>query len=100
MVFLATPFLGSTAATQAQWAVVVNGIMGEQTSNQLIQDLEKSNDFVRQRVQVFSEIANSKSVRLPIHCFFETKKTQMLSRVLPRNLARRLPIGFTRKIVS
>ena len=55
--------------------------MGEQASDQLMQDLER-NHFVRQRVRKFTEIANAKAVRLPLYCFFETRETKMLRRIL------------------
>ncbi|RYP57001.1 hypothetical protein DL770_010782 [Monosporascus sp. CRB-9-2] len=65
IVFLGTPFQGSDAARQAQWQVVVGGILGEQTSDHLIQDLEQKHHFVRQRVQKFTEIANADSAFAP-----------------------------------
>jgi hypothetical protein len=99
-VFLATPFCGSDATAQAQWLVTVKGIMGEQSSDRLVRDLEEKHDFVLQRVQKFAEIANANSVRLPIHCFFETKKTELLRKLLSRSLAARLSSGYTYKIVG
>jgi hypothetical protein len=84
-VFLATPFCGSDAAAQAKW---------------LVRDLEEQHDFVRQRVQKFAEIANAPSVRLPVNCFFETKKTELLRKLLSQNLAARLSSRRTRKIVG
>ncbi|RYP16975.1 hypothetical protein DL765_004817 [Monosporascus sp. GIB2] len=62
VVFLGTPFRGSDAARQAQWQVVVGGILGEQTSDHLVRDLEQKHHFVRQRVQKFTEIANADSL--------------------------------------
>ncbi|KAK0711611.1 hypothetical protein B0H67DRAFT_296663 [Lasiosphaeris hirsuta] len=99
IVFLATPFHGSDAAKQARWHVLVAGIMGEQASKQLIQDLEQKHDFVRQRVQKFTEIANAEAVRLPLSCFFETRKTEMLRRILSRGWAKKLSTGVTHKIL-
>jgi hypothetical protein len=99
-VFLATPFCGSVAAAQAQWLVTVKGIIGEQSSGQLIRDLEEKHDFVRQRVQKFAEIANASSVRLPVYCFFETQKTELLRKLLSRSLAARLSSSHTYKIVG
>ncbi|RYO95238.1 hypothetical protein DL764_007723 [Monosporascus ibericus] len=61
VIFLGTPFQGSDAARQAQWQVVVGGILGEQTSDHLVRDLEQKHHFVRQRVQKFTEIANADS---------------------------------------
>ncbi|VBB80786.1 Putative protein of unknown function [Podospora comata] len=99
IVFLATPFQGSDAAKQARWQVLVKGIMGEQASDKLIQDLEQKHDFVHQRVQKFAEIANAKAVQLPLSCFFETRKTEMLRRILSPRWAKRLPWSVTRKIL-
>ncbi|KAK4663369.1 hypothetical protein QC763_0097850 [Podospora pseudopauciseta] len=99
IVFLATPFQGSDAAKQARWQVLVKGIMGEQASDQLIKDLEQSHDFVHQRVQKFAEIANAKAVQLPLSCFFETRKTEMLRGILSPGWAERLSRSSTRKIL-
>ena len=99
IVFLATPFQGSDAAKQARWQVLVTGIMGNQASDRLIQDLEQKHDFVLQRVQKFAEIVNAEAVRLPVQCFFETKKTEMLNRILSRGWAKRLSTGVTHKMV-
>jgi hypothetical protein len=74
--------------------------MGEQSSHQLIRDLEEKHDFVRQRVQKFAEIANAGSIRLPVYCFFETQKTELLRKLLSRSLAVRLPFSYTHKIVG
>ncbi|GAB1317484.1 AB hydrolase-1 domain-containing protein (Fragment) [Madurella fahalii] len=71
VVFLATPFYGSDAAKQARW----------------------------QRVQKFTEIVNAEAVRLPLYCFFETRKTEMLRRILSRGWAKRLATGVTHKIL-
>lgn len=97
--FLATPFHGSDAAKQAQWQVLVAGIMGKQASDQLIKDLEQKHDSVRQRVQKFAEIANAKAVKLPLSCFFEIRETEMLKGILSSGWAKRLSRSVTRKIV-
>ncbi|RDW57811.1 hypothetical protein BP5796_12612 [Coleophoma crateriformis] len=86
-VFLATPFSGSGAATQAKWLVTVKGILGEQSSDQLVRNLEEKHDDVLQLVRKFAEIANDDSVRLPVQCFFETRKTTLLRKLLPPSLA-------------
>ncbi|KAK7749758.1 hypothetical protein SLS53_000337, partial [Cytospora paraplurivora] len=86
-VFLATPFRGTDAAVQAQWLVTIKGIMGEQSSDQLIRDLEARHDFVQQRVQRFAEIARAESIQLPVCCFYETQKTKLLRKVLPGLIA-------------
>jgi hypothetical protein len=73
--------------------------MGEQASDQLIQDLEQKHDFVRQRVQKFTEVANAEAVRLPMSCFFETRKMELLRRLLSRGWAKKLSTDVTHKIV-
>ncbi|KAI1416956.1 hypothetical protein F5Y13DRAFT_102746 [Hypoxylon sp. FL1857] len=83
IVFLATPFFGTDAARPASWLVVVKGIMGKEASNQLIKDLEERHAFVRERVQKFAEIANDSFIRLPIWCFYETRKTKIAKKILP-----------------
>ncbi|KAK7959731.1 uncharacterized protein PG986_004585, partial [Apiospora aurea] len=85
-VFLATPFAGTDAAQPASWLVTIKGIMGEDASNSLIQDLQQNHNRVDERVQKFAEIALS--IMLPVRCFFETKKTDIYRKVLPTRLAR------------
>ena len=99
VVFLATPFQGADAHNEARWQVVVGSIMGQQTSDRLVNDLDQRHDFVLQRVQKFAEVANANSVRLPLHCFYETKETEMLKGVLPSAWATTLSTRFTYKIV-
>ena len=79
-IFLATPFRGSDAATEARWQVVVGGIMGEQTSQELIDDLNYHDKQLRELKQIFAEIARREYVQIPLFCFYETKKTQILRR--------------------
>ncbi|VTT73800.1 unnamed protein product [Fusarium fujikuroi] len=93
IVFLATPFNGADASREARWQVVVGGIMGEDTSTELIKDLERKHDLVYRR------IANADAIRLHLCCFFETKKTEILRRVFPSNWARRFSTQFTHKIL-
>lgn len=102
IVFLATPFRGSDAARQAEWQVVVGGIMGEQTSRELVNDLNGHDKELRRLTQEFAELARQESIKLPIWCFYETKKTEMLRRLLSSGWARRSSAVFsgkTKKIV-
>jgi len=46
VIFLATPFQGAEAHKEAQWQVVIGGIMGEQASDRLVHDLDRKHDFV------------------------------------------------------
>jgi hypothetical protein len=99
-VFLATPFRGSNASRQAQWQVVIGGIMGEQTSKKLVQDLDKNTGVLDHLTQIFAENANHPLIKLPICCFFETKKSEMLRRILSPSWAASLSSRSTHKIVG
>ena len=99
VVFLATPFFGSSVARVFKWQVSANNIRGEQTSTQLIEDLNQDADFVHQRAQKFAELANKASIRLPVSCFFETKKTEVLKHFLPLRLVKFLTSEHTQEMV-
>lgn len=72
--------------------------MGERASGVFISDLEREDRMVRSRVRAFAELALAR--QLAICCFYETKKTEMLRRVLPPTWARKLSSSKTYKIVS
>ncbi|ORY58756.1 P-loop containing nucleoside triphosphate hydrolase protein [Pseudomassariella vexata] len=103
VVFLATPFRGSDAADQAGWQVVVGGIMGKQTSMRLVENLNNADKELRKLTQLFAEVARRGTVQLPVHCFFETQKTEMLRKFsLPRRLidvTSATMMGSTRKLI-
>ncbi|KAH7215414.1 hypothetical protein DER44DRAFT_820271 [Fusarium oxysporum] len=101
IVFLATPFRGSDAAKQAQWQVIVGGIMGEQASSQLVDDLNSRDKELRKITQLFAENARRDSIQIPIYCFYETKKTEMLRKFLSPRSATSLASLFkkTQKIL-
>ncbi|KAK5215165.1 hypothetical protein LTS03_011272 [Exophiala xenobiotica] len=80
--FLATPFRGSAAAHEAQWQVIVGGIMQEQTSKELIDDLYEQDRHLRDLTRTFAELARHESVQLSLYCFYELKKTKILRRFL------------------
>jgi hypothetical protein len=71
--------------------------MREQTSSQLIDELNNSDKELRRRIQMFAEIARDDSVQLPICCFFETKKTEMLRQLLSPSLATKFSAAFNHK---
>lgn len=83
-VFLATPFRGTDAVQPASWLVTIKGIMGEDASDKLIQDLERRHDHVYQRTQNFARILYTHSATLPVCCFYETQKTDIYRGILPR----------------
>ncbi|KAI1086290.1 hypothetical protein F5B19DRAFT_169948 [Rostrohypoxylon terebratum] len=85
IVFLATPFRGSGAAGAAKWCVVVGGIMGRQTSEQLVKDLDSEDEELKKLRQSFAELVHR--IGPPVHCFYETEETEISKRFLPRNIA-------------
>ncbi|KAK5260321.1 hypothetical protein LTR40_004369 [Exophiala xenobiotica] len=82
IVFLATPLLGSAAAQEAQWQVIVGLIMQEQTSKELIDGLYEHDKHLRDLTRTFAELARHESIQLPFCCFYELKKTKILRRFL------------------
>ncbi|SCO92473.1 uncharacterized protein FRV6_16601 [Fusarium oxysporum] len=94
IVFLATPFRCSDAAKQAQWQVVVGGIMGEQAPSQLVDDLNGRDKELHKITQLFAENARHNSIQIPIYCFYETKKTEIPRKFLRPRLATRVSSLF------
>ncbi len=100
VVFLATPLRGSGAAPAAQWRVFVSGIMGNNVSDKLIRDLDAKTGVLEHLVRVFAENANASWLKLPIHCFYETQRTEILRSLLPRNVASMFSTPTINMIVS
>ncbi|XDG02549.1 hypothetical protein ABKA04_002164 [Annulohypoxylon sp. FPYF3050] len=71
--------------------LVVGGIMGKQTSEQLVQDLNRKDKELQKLTQEFAELIFKDSVRLPVHCFYETTKTKVLRRWFSPKLVSILP---------
>jgi len=94
IIFFATPFKGSDAYREAQWQVVVGGIMGLLTSSSLVEALNNSDRELRKLTQSFAELARRQTINLPIYCFYETRKTEMLRRLLSPSLATRFSAAF------
>ncbi|KAH8654872.1 hypothetical protein BGZ61DRAFT_405158, partial [Ilyonectria robusta] len=61
--------------------------MGRQSSRQLVDDLNSQDKELRKITQSFAEIAGPESVQIPLRCFYETKKTELLRRLLPPSSA-------------
>ena len=87
VIFLGTPFRGSLSARAIKWRLIVAGIMGKETSDRLMKDLEGNTGVLENLVQRFSEMAIQPWLQLPITCFYETQKSQILNAVLPRRIA-------------
>lgn len=92
VVFLGTPFKGTTAYRKAQWLIAYGGLMGEKTSVALIKDLDDGTGVLNDLVDDFARSANTKGYRLPMHCFFETKATNLSKKVLPKLLVNYLKV--------
>lgn len=100
VMFLATPLRGSRVATAAQWRIYVGGITGRQASDILVRDLDGKSGVLGHLVQIFAENAHASWLQLPIHCFYETQRSEILTSVFPRTMVKLLSIGYTRRIVS
>jgi hypothetical protein len=88
VVFLGTPFQGTPAFRQAQWLIAYEGLMGEKTSELVIKDLDQRTGVLNDLVQDFARSARMS--HLPIHCFFETRTTNLSKKVLPKSLSKYL----------
>ena len=66
--------------------------MGEKTSEALIKDLDKSTGVLNDLVDDFARSANTKNYHLPMHCFYETKMTNLSKKVLPKSLAKYIKV--------
>ncbi|KAI1110650.1 hypothetical protein F5Y14DRAFT_428311 [Nemania sp. NC0429] len=81
IVFLATPFFGTDAASQASLLAVVQEIMGKDASRLLIKNLEKGDNEIQDRTHQFGLIVNYR-FKMPVSCFYETKPTKIIKKVL------------------
>lgn len=61
--------------------------MGEKTSSQLVEALNSNDRELRKLTQAFAELARQPSIGLPVCCFYETRETEMLRRLLSPSLA-------------
>ncbi|KAK7423712.1 hypothetical protein QQX98_000902 [Neonectria punicea] len=97
IVFLATPFRGSDAAKQAEWQIVVGGILGNETSHELVDNLNSQDKELRKLTQSFAEIAGSEQFQIPVRCFYETRKSELLRKYLSPGSATRVTTLFKEK---
>ncbi len=80
--FLATPFGGSDASREARWARRRERHHGRTNIGPPRQGLDSSDAELQKLRQSFAELARRPSIELPICCFYETKKTELLRRLL------------------
>lgn len=89
VVFLGTPLQGTRVARFETWRVMIEGILGKDSSPSLVKDLSEKSENLRNLTGNFAEIAVNNSLR--IHCFYETRKSTILRAILPRFTAKLLP---------
>lgn len=99
IIFLATPFKGTAAAALAKWAALGAGLMGKESSKSLITMLCEKKDALRELRAQFEQAMAQPSL-MPLCCYYEQKKTQMVRRLRPRILGRAIAPLFPKIMVS
>jgi hypothetical protein len=89
VVFLGTSLQGTKVARFETWHVMIEGILGKDSSQPLNKDLSEQSEILRNLTGKFGEIAVNNSLR--IHCIYETRKTAMLKTIFPRFTTKLLP---------
>ena len=87
IVFLASPHQGSRAATAAHWQTMLAGILNKAPSQTLLQDLDGQTGALRETTRRFIEIIRKPQMKMMTHCFWETRPTQILNKILPKSVA-------------
>ena len=85
VMFLGTPLRGTKAASQAQWLGYTNGLLGKETSETILSSLEDNNSHLHDITEDFATLAKDR--RLPVRCFYETRATNIVRKVLPKRIA-------------
>ncbi|KAF3074265.1 hypothetical protein CFAM422_003330 [Trichoderma lentiforme] len=85
---------------QAQWLIAYGNLRREDTSCALVENLaaEQTNTHLKELVDNFAISVNSANFSIPIHCFYETQKTNLAKKALPSSLAKYM--HFDRFIVD
>ncbi len=76
-VFLGCPLRGTRHAKATSWLNMVTGILGYKPSDTLIRDLEGKNGVLEALHRRFSSLAKQPWLRLELHFFHETQKTEL-----------------------
>lgn len=69
-------------------------------SDTLVRDLDAKTGVLEHLVRIFAENANASWLRLPVHCFYETRKTEILRSLVSRDIASFFSTPFTKMLVS
>ncbi|OJI95773.1 hypothetical protein ASPVEDRAFT_77554 [Aspergillus versicolor CBS 583.65] len=89
IVFLATPFRGTAAAALAKWAAVGARLIGKESSQSLVTMLWRTKKQLKELIDDFEEVM-AHPMPMPLRCYYEQQKTQMVRRLRPRILGRAL----------
>ena len=94
VIFLGTPLRGTKTASIAEWVALIRGFMNKETSDTLLQSLREKTSSLDTLVHEFSKLALRLAIahNFQIRCFYETRRTQIVTAVLRRQLARFFPI--------
>ncbi|GKZ33018.1 hypothetical protein AbraIFM66950_002735 [Aspergillus brasiliensis] len=102
IVFLATPFKGTTVAKVARLQVSVGRILGKWTSRSLITKLDGSDEVLGKLRRHFTTILHDSRLQMPVFFFYETKETELLRRLMPKraaNIVSAILFRVTRKLL-
>ncbi|OJJ75298.1 hypothetical protein ASPBRDRAFT_205284 [Aspergillus brasiliensis CBS 101740] len=96
IVFLATPFKGTTVANVARLQVSIGRFLGEWSSRSLITRLDGSDELLKELRIDFGKTIEDSRVNMPIAYFYETRETELLRRLFPPCLANAVSPFFFR----
>lgn len=83
VVFLGSPLQGTRAGRVAQWRAMLAGILNQNPSQTLLQDLNGNTKILRETSKRFVKIIRAPPMQTMIKCYWESQKTQVLKAVLP-----------------
>jgi hypothetical protein len=90
IVFIGTPFRGSSAASAADVRVTLARWRGAAATDLLINDLKTKNGKLQELVETFYNLVHNPEAPIPIQCFCETGTTNIARAILPRSIANQL----------
>ncbi|KAL2868909.1 uncharacterized protein BJX67DRAFT_379844 [Aspergillus lucknowensis] len=82
ILFLGTPFRGSSAASIAQWQVSMGRVLGRESSKGLVKSLNEHDEQLDEIRMKFTQLMRRPKLEMPIECVYETRKTRLLRRVV------------------
>ncbi|KAL2802756.1 hypothetical protein BJX63DRAFT_440639 [Aspergillus granulosus] len=97
IIFLATPFHGSSVARLAQWGASVGKVMGKESSHSLVTMLQSSDKQLKELTEAFNQLMTH-PLPMPLYCYYELGGTQLVRRFLPGACVKLLS-PFFRKVL-